>query len=754
MRHKKLLTTLLVATAWLPLLMTPAVGQDLSFGEGMVLSTDGAIPGGEASKVKLLSLSKTPNGTLEGRLVAVFGDANGSELVWDPKSREHYPRDIFVRTSDDEGATWTDAVNLSNTARHWSAFADADGDGVQEPFWGDSGKPNVFSNGANIVVSWVDRYAPEAGRTWGVDGPSAVQGRAIYPDLYVPELQRQIPFCAMYVAVSADGGATWIYGGDNPPLQMTYGRRDAAVDAHRGSGKRWIVTWQEDHIGLQPGEASGPGDGASGANTSKGTDIWYSYTEDIVANAVGLRDNRTPLSRSSIYDITDFNGFPTVHLAWENRAASRANLFLANDGGVFKALVAYEQTKGFPDLLEGKQIRFHAFPFNEPVCAGPETYRYGALGTALAHPMWNSRRVRFVAQSPDGIVPALAMFWRSSMGAEGAASDIVLKVSKSFDPEDLVAAPELNISTATPTADMATLLHHTEWDAIEDAKAHRALLRGNMLAIGYTYTWNGPLARFTDMANYDFWIRRSLDGGVTWLAPQNVSNLPGLTLNVKEPRLVGTPKTGNQDDAAFIAAWGTETNVYEGVDFPVPVDIQITRTFDQGATFDPVVPLAAAPSSEYECQLRVTPDGAKVAAAWMDADGISKEARFGWSSPWQNLGAALAGSFGEPELLGVGPMLPGSALTLTVGPVQPFAPIDLLYATEITPVAFKGGVIVAFPLLGEWLVFADDQGVFEQNLTWWAGAPVGLGLTLQGITPDLGAPFGIAITNGLRATTR
>jgi hypothetical protein len=749
----KLLTILLVVSAWVPLFMTPAAGQDLSFGEGAVLSTDGAFPGGAASKAKLLGLTKTPGATLDGRLVAVFGDANSEHIVWDPKARDHQPRDIFVRYSDDEGATWSAMVNLSNTARHWSAMADSDGDGVLEPYWGDSGKPNVFSSGANIVVSWVDRYAPEAGRNWGENGESAVQGRAVYPDLYVPELKREIPFCAVYVAVSSDGGTTWTYGGDQPPLQLTYARRDAAQDAHRGSGKRWIVTWQEDHLGLQPGEADGPGDGASGANTSRGTDIWYAFTDDIVADAACLRDRRTPLSTNSAYDVTDDNGFPAVLIGVEHRAASRANPFLINDGGVFKALVAYEETKGFPDLLTGKTIQFHAFPFDDPVVRGPDTWRYGMPGEMLTHPVWNSRRVRFVAQPPDGVVPAIAMFWRSSLGDEGAPSDVVLKVSKTLDPADLAAAPELNISTATPTADMATLLHHTEWDAIEDARAHRAVLRGNLLAVGYTYTWNGPLARFTDIANYDFWIRRSLDGGVTWLAPQNLSQLPDTTLNVKEPRLVMTPNTGTQDDAAFVAAWGLETNVYEGIDVPVPVDIQITRTFDQGASFDPVVPLADSLGAEYECQLRVTPDGTKVAAVWMD-DGLTKEARFGWSSPWQDLGSALAGNLGEPELRGVGTLVPGAPTTLTVGPVQPFAPIGLLYSTGITPVGFKGGVLVPIPIMGEVFVAADAQGGFELDLLWWPDAPVGFGLTLQGITPDPGAPFGIAITNGLRATTR
>ena len=40
---------------------------------------------------------------------------------------------------------------------------------------------------------------------------------------------------------------------------------------------KWIITWQEDPHGLQIGGADGPGDGASGANVTHGTDIWYTF---------------------------------------------------------------------------------------------------------------------------------------------------------------------------------------------------------------------------------------------------------------------------------------------------------------------------------------------------------------------------------------------------------------------------------------------------------------------------------------------
>jgi hypothetical protein len=755
MKRTKLLTVLAVVGC-LPLFMTNATGQDLSFGEGLVLSAEtltGADPGGTASKGKLVYLTKTPAGGLDGRLVTVYADANHTGEVWEPKGLRHVPRDIFLRFSDDEGVQWSDPVNLSGTAQHFSAQTDWDGDGVTEKYWGDSGKPNVFSSGSTIVVSWVDRYCPEMDWVWGTDGQSTIQGRVTYPDIDVPVMLREIPYCGVYVAVSTDGGETWIHGADQPPLQLTAGRRDAIQDAHKGSGKRWVITWQEDPLGLQPGEADGPGEGASGAKTTQGTDIWYAYTEDITTASEDLRLNRTPLTNNSSYDVTGLNGFPEVQLGKENRGASRANVFLANDNGVFTAIVAYEETKGIPDILEGKTVQYHAFPFSTPAQFGPDTDRFGEPGVTLTGQLMNSRRVRFVAQSPDGVKPALAIFWKEGRTTEGGPSDIMLKLSTSFDPVDVAAAPVLNMSTETPTADELTLLDGPEVNPIEDARAHRAVLRGDMLVIGYSYTWNGPLARYTDMANYDFWVRRSLDGGQTWLAPQNLSALPTTLENVKEPRLVAPPKTGTQDDAVFLAAWGTETNVYEGLALPEPLDILVTRTFDQGATFDPVVPLAVTAAGEYESQLRITPDGSKIAAVWM-AEDFGKEAMFGWSSPWQDMGYALAGTFGDIELLGVGPLTPGSELTLTATKSRPWAWIDLFIATEITPRPFKGGVVVALPVVIVVQTTMGPVGIYEETFQWPALAFPGDALTLQGLVFDLGAPQGIALTNALRATTR
>ncbi len=676
--HKTCLTLLALPLTCPILSAAPLLDDSLEFTPGVLLSDSGATPGAGAAKAKLVRLTKTSGGAKDGRLVVVFADSNNTEFIWEPRGGERHPRDVFARYSDDEGLTWSAPVNISRTAGSYSSSTDWDGDGSPEPYWGDSEKPNIFSSGDRIVVSWIDKYCPQAAWSFGDSGQSAVQGSTEYVDASTFPNPREVPFAGVWVAVSADGGTTWTYGVEQPAIQLTHGRRDAKQDVNRGSGSKWVVTWQEDPDGLQLGEADGPGDGASGATTSKGTDIWYTYTADIVDQARSLYSNRVPLSNHSAYEVTSADGFPTVGSPGqlENHSASRANLFLLNDGGTFRGMVAYEETKGLPDLYEGKTVQYHSFPYDAPPVMGTSDATTGAAGTTLSDIAENARRVRFVAQSPDGVNPAIAMIWRQGTQTEGGSADIVLKTSTAVDEASLLAAPLRNLSTNTPSATTADLALGTTVDPLEDARAHRAYLRGSLLAVGYTYTWNGPLARYTDLANYDFWIRRSLDGGATWLAPQNLSNLPSTTVNVKEPRLVGPARTGAQDDAAFVVAWGTETNVYEGLAEPQPLDIQVSRTFDQGQTFAPVTDLTATLAGEFESQLRLDDSVREVYAVWMEERGGQSDTYFATGTDPNPLQVVLGQPTATPgAILPLSFEAPGWAGSLLVaGASESFAP--------------------------------------------------------------------------------
>ena len=97
---------------------------------------------------------------------------------------------------------------------------------------------------------------------------------------------------------------------------------------------------------------------------------------------------------------------------------------------------------------------------------------------------------------------------------------------------ELVLAPENNLNDAT------------DLNPYEDARAHRAEIRGDDFYIGYSYTKDWAIATYTDLDNYNFWMRRYDATADTWYVAQNLSNITDPTLDVKEPRLVGMPGNG------------------------------------------------------------------------------------------------------------------------------------------------------------------------------------------------------------------
>lgn len=305
------------------------------------------------------------------------------------------------------------------------------------------------------------------------------------------------------------------------------------------------------------------------------------------------------------------------------------------------------------------------------------------VGCILSSPEENGRRVRFFAQGspgPSGV--KLFIFWRQGELDQGGPADIVGRAATGFSPADFVqavsvptaAAPgdeldgcyvrgeqepvpsgafsnsaPLNLSAETEVG--GDLGAGTGDNELENARAHRGLISGDLIVIGYNYTPDDAVARYTDLENYEFWIRRSLDGGATWGAPADLTSESTLDLamrlglkdtgiNVKEPRIMKTPgngpgcPSGDPDDATttrtsdcsnpstFVIAWSAETNVYEQLGGARDLDIFITRTTDLGDTFEPYQVLAGTESpnfdelDEMESQIRPTPDGRTVFGVW------------------------------------------------------------------------------------------------------------------------------------------
>ncbi len=634
------------------------------------LSNQAVLAGGSANKTKLVRLG---NGTL----VSVFGDAVGSNLVYDLKGdAERVARDIFMTRCNPLTAAdactletdWSTPVNLSNSALLTSMQANWRGAGQQD-YYGDSDKPAIFNSGPVVTVTWGDKYCPDGDQsTAGVQPP--VQ-RAV---TYIERDDRVVPFNCMYESHSLNNGATW-----STPQQLSSGIRDAKQDANKGAYSsisgiaKWSVIWQEDPLGLQIGQAEGPGQGASGAKVSHGTDAWYASTTDLANLAtspwtvVRLTNNfdgsfGVPGSTNPVRDGAGAEVDPNT-IEKGNVGASRPNLAVVSG----LALVAYEETKRSIDIDEGKYVRYHSFP--QTVAPTLDS------GCILSTPTKNARRVRFVTQGiPGANNMMMGIFWKEGEATQGGPSDIVARVGfTGFTTADMVPAVDTvnceendydtivgnlnntmgyNISTETPAATPANLADDTELNFIENSLAHRALIRGDDLYIGYEYTADLAQQAFTNTDNYNFWIRHYNAATATWDNPVKVTNITDTSIDVREPRLVGTPGNGPncpagvptdpgnpvhlqqcQDRDTFIVAWGTRTNV-SAWDPAGPEDLTIfmTRSTDKGVTYEPAVQVPTVDTGAFESQLRPTPDGKTVYVAWNQA-GATTEGMFSVGTP-------------------------------------------------------------------------------------------------------------------------
>jgi len=554
----------------------------------------------------VVNVSSTPAPTEKGRIARLAYVDHGvfvrPELVVyiDGDGAPDSALNVYARRSFDGGLTWDGPALLS-------------GDSLGNPTGGQSitvdgtefaaanrkasvFAPQFYADGKprSILVSWASSYCPNL-ETGTYPNPNQKIATAMTPNT---------PYMCVWTARSVDAGATWT------TEQLTDATRDAINDVVAGSQSNngFALAWQEDPLGLQPGEAEGPGDGGSGAHTTAGTNIWYTYIASLSA--------ANPLFRSNLVQLTDNVATPGPGGGPpQGPGASRPTLQMSGT----TAAIVYEEKK---DSGGGKAVHYHSFPF-----ATPDVESDGLIVSDLA---LNARRPRVVLQgsSQAGTSPlrALLLYRQGPATMPGAPADIIVQrglknpddvESTGYRPEDI--EPQ---SAAQNLSDPATA------SSIDNARAHRAIIRGSFIAAGYVHTPDmvaaEPTPTFTPTATYNFYVRTSYDAGATWSAARNISMLPYPHVAIGEPRLVPTPGTitnpltgiaepgDTQNTSVFYVAMGTYANDVESADLWV----QVTRSTDEGRNYEPLVMLHAAPGQS-ETQLRTTPDGSSAAVLWM-----------------------------------------------------------------------------------------------------------------------------------------
>jgi hypothetical protein len=606
--------------------------------------------------------------TGSGMLVVVYGDSpDGAGVAYDLKADEERPaRDVYVKTCKpdamktcDELAHWSPATNISNSATLSSiqtAWQGGDPVSARMPFGGDIDKPNIKTSGPVLVVTWTSKYCPDGDLS--MDGIQPPTQRALR---YIERDDRVLPFSCAWVATSVDNGSTW-----GPARQLSTGERDAKQDASAGTYDSTMklltaaITWQEDPQGLQLGEGDGPGDGASGATVNGGTDVWYSSVSFTVSTpaqntlpwtaAQRVTDNWEGLYGIS-GQVNPFYDGEGQSISEDLLEKGRAGAARPNVGMVGKTVIlAYEETKGSEGLDSGKFIRYHAFPANMP--PSDEASRAGCI---ISDPLKNARRVRFLSQGPAEVGPGnihLAIFWKEGIDDKGGPSDIVIRrgvgglqpanmvpaldpacATSSYDDALLLQSVRAeNLSSNTASTDGSNLGDDTELNDRENALAHRGVLRGDQLWVGYNYTPD-LVQLWAQLDNYNFWIRKYDAAGGAWQLPENITKIEDKGINVREPRIIGTPKgtdacatdpTQCQDPDIVYLAWGTQVNQVGPFDDPAAdLGIFITASNDGGATFGEPTRLSLVKGVYYEdddfafeSQINTRPDGTRFYAVW------------------------------------------------------------------------------------------------------------------------------------------
>jgi len=117
--------------------------------------------------------------------------------------------------------------------------------------------------------------------------------------------------------------------------------------------------------------------------------------------------------------------------------------------------------------------------------------------------------------------------------------------------------------------------------------------------------------------------------------------------------------------------------------------------------------------------------------------------------PWTDVGGALAGSNGAPQLSASGSLLLSIPNSLDLSNAAPNEVSGLFVAASSTPIPFKGGTLLPNPFFGPYIMLTSPSGTVDLGFATPPGLPVGTQIWVQWAIKDPGAVHGIALSNAL-----
>jgi hypothetical protein len=248
----------------------------------------------------------------------------------------------------------------------------------------------------------------------------------------------------------------------------------------------------------------------------------------------------------------------------------------------------------------------------------------------------NARRPRFILQSktaafggfktdginykePDNSGTVLMVLYKEGEDGAGGPSDIIarrcvvkgsdgiIRKGNPWDPKNFLPhsstdtrAAVQNLSTVNPLVTWANPdrdenakrdgIKVCEWEQpeaclwnttgdnpYEDARAHRGQIRGDSLVMGYSYTPNWAASRNAH-DKYDFYIRRSFDGGETWTTDPNSDKVVTHVDYFIDPDGVsGSELNEDGSDASDATKHFMVTNYYSGGEYEPSRNVSLLK---------------------------------------------------------------------------------------------------------------------------------------------------------------------------------